>query len=1103
MADLFTNPDARPNPLPTLPTPAERLYAAPTGEAKPWTPDPRARKQQYIADLLIRNHNVDPYKANDLAVRIIGGSEGGQQPPGGLSLADVTPLGLPFLMFEAGRSAQRAARAAAEGDLTGALGNYGMGVLQGAYPAAGVPALARGAARQLQAGSMLAAGTPKAQRGVFHPWGSIQHTPEEIANKDVAERMLAKGATPKEIFKATGIARDAEGVWFVETPDNRARFTGEQAVLAARPRLAQNYKDTAHAIEMRQVLDRGGSQGNAIAAVKAATGEVPSAQAVRLSNESVSDLMNHYSNLTSSLQNPMRNLRMGAVLDNPDLYARRPDIANMPVHMAALDPRVSGQYAPGRPGAIELNAGNLFTTGQPAQKSTTLHEIQHGVDYPANIDYGANPEDILSARRSLQGQIAHLKQTGAPAQEIAQLQAQLDATGTDTAYAAYLRNLGEARARVTQRRMELTPEQRRDYFPFEMGKYGYDVDPATLRNYQTLTGGQYAATPRPALSATPPEQPPRPLTLGEALAADTPTLRTLENLPARLTDIPKRDVWRQMARPEVPQEEKDLLRYALRQEPAQTIPAQQLVQDVRAYAKPYALEPNDVNRYADYGLGRIDRQANEEYGWINGDTYGEMPDYARNARTTVYRSPTPTSDNNHFFDPNYFGHTRAFEQNGIPHVIELQSDLVQKAPPLLPTAERLRIEKEISPLETQQKILEPIVQSYSDKVGVTPFGQPPKKTGDWLSSAIDSLLKNKDTLLSTNPGLLMNIESRLFNNLPDEVAVPLITPKLNEIKARAAAGDTAAARKIEMYNAGYPDPASLWAEGDLLRAVADDEVARNSVDAGHSLIRSITDQYVDLNDSLEQLTSELRIGSIAEEQRPMFKNWERRLIREEITRASAPRINPEWQKVRDEAKELIRFTKSIEQSYINQNFPREYAERFVEEKFGDEKRRLGELLTTIKKELPAPDKVRFADADTVAAVEGWPTEPNPKIVELENKLDDLSRQYVDTDSAAKRAEIDALETKIHAELKQLYSTAPTVLADKGHQSIYDRYKSEIANYLKSLGAKHIKDDKGHGWWEVPVDPQKNRRTPIFSMGGAAVGAGAAAVTSPDTQPAEQ
>ena len=72
------------------------------------------------------------------------------------------------------------------------------------------------------------------------------------------------------------------------------------------------------------------------------------------------------------------------------------------------------------------------------------------------------------------------------------------------------------------------------------------------------------------------------------------------------------------------------------------------------------------------------------------------------------------------------------------------------------------------------------------------------------------------------------------------------------------------------------------------------------------------------------------------------------------------------------------------------------------------------------------DRVRFATADTVAKVEGWP------------------RRF------------------------ETYPGASDNFQEPGHQSIYDRYKDETTKYLKSLGGKEVKDSRGHGWIEVPT-----------------------------------
>ena len=192
---------------------------------------------------------------------------------------------------------------------------------------------------------------------------------------------------------------------------------------------------------------------------------------------------------------------------------------------------------------------------------------------------------------------------------------------------------------------------------------------------------------------------------------------------------------------------------------------------------------------------------------------------------------------------------------------------------------------------------------------------------------------------------------------------------------------------------------------------------------------------------------------------PMFKNWERRVVREELARAAR------------EGKPMV----------------------------------------------------RFADADTVAAVEGW---PRKQVVEPGTAFDSSFRggRLVGT-RAGRAADLeytgnirvdgsgnvtaeafprDVMGQKIGE--PTWVATAPSNLSPAvraqffkqsnklefpEHQGIYDRYNKEVANYLKSLDAKRVTDETGNTWWEVPVKPQQ-RRPQIFSMGGGIVGAGAAA-----------
>ena len=95
--------------------------------------------------------------------------------------------------------------------------------------------------------------------------------------------------------------------------------------------------------------------------------------------------------------------------------------------------------------------------------------------------------------------------------------------------------------------------------------------------------------------------------LGDELSGQTHTLKTLERLPQNQPEIQKRDIWRQLQRDDVAAPEKDILRYTMRQEPGQSIPAEQLVTDVKAATKGLELTGKDTGKWSDYGLDSIDR----------------------------------------------------------------------------------------------------------------------------------------------------------------------------------------------------------------------------------------------------------------------------------------------------------------------------------------------------------------------------------------------------------------------------------------------------------------------------------------------------------------
>lgn len=113
-------------------------------------------------------------------------------------------------------------------------------------------------------------------------------------------------------------------------------------------------------------------------------------------------------------------------------------------------------------------------------------------------------------------------------------------------------------------------------------------------------------------------------------------------------------------------------------------------------------------------------------------------------------------------------------------------------------------------------------------------------------------------------------------------------------------------------------------------------------------------------------------------------------------------------------------------------FPRVMA-RFFEQAVGKQDSRAAkDYLDGLREDIArleaqAKPAVRFATADTVAKVEGWP----------EGNFGDGTQQF--------RPE---------------------------HQGIYDRYSRDVEKFLRQLGAQPITDSAGHTWLEVPLGEQQ-------------------------------
>jgi hypothetical protein len=1124
-------------PQPVVDRAPRRVPSRWIGEARAYSPTMREKSVARVQDVLEERLGVDRPSAIRMAETVLGGP--GSNLPLGVGLIDI-PLApsVPFLMEESARSVGQAGRAFEQGDYSGALASYGAAVLQGIPGVAALkiltPVVARGAQQILS--ESLTRGGRQGQRGIFlaEKWW----TPQEQAARRVAEDLEAQGATAEDVLIKTGLVRDLDGTWAVEISDDAMKFRGLEAVRAARATVAKRADDIEAAMRVREILDSGGTVDNAVRDYRVRMGAEPSKEILRLAEQrDAEQLEAAMQNTMASLTAPIKGLRLQDVIEHPELFERIPDLADMQVDFLLqkdLSPGAVAQYTPGAPGSIQLLSKTL--SGAPGAARLDIgHELQHTVDFPVGgtRGYGTsvvtmnladeqlrrstqNAADMLTTFENAQavrrlmdanpGMSADAAfdrlldegnyfgssqdyakpgvtvnpetgqkytELGSKRNPVLDIAAVAKSTELDQAvkeaidavkqayskekdvtrtppFQRYMSERGEARARLTERRMDLTPEERRQVFPMRAGTQAMDMPPEQTKSLYELTGGLYglrgqsAAMPSASMGA---EAPPAGPPLRDLLPNEPTTLRTLENLPQNRPYIPISTIREQLRRADVTKAEKDVLESIIAGRD-DFIGAEELVNAVRARSKPFRLSPADTQDFADYGFDRIGRDTTGRP-WV-----GRGPN-ASNARTTVHRSPTVTSPDNHFDDPFYFGHTRAFEDaQGIPHVVEIQSDLVQRAAKELTEAERTSLEEGVRAIDDQRKIIDSLVKS-------TPFRL------NYYDDAADLFEKTLPKLEELNPDAKFMIGRYLLN-------------------APGVRGQFLDQEGAVEY---------------VLRVLRDDWAGTERSAASSALRNALDDFNYDLDVRRYENKSKLATKAEATAQRPMFKNWERRLIREEISRAAG-----EHEDLPNKISYLEREIAKAPGLGIETTHP---AIRDLQRK-----------LDQTRQQMTRPPVIRFADADAVARVEGWPKKlditPGDEFDatlrgkrlsgSLAGTVNDWKYTgHVRVDEGgmweAERIPIDVNGNAIgnpvwsnrgSTNISQSVVDKRVKESDKlqfpEHQGIYDRYNKEVANYLKSLGGKRVTDDQGVGWWEVPVKPQQ-KRVQLFSMGGGAVTVG--------------
>jgi hypothetical protein len=272
------------------------------------------------------------------------------------------------------------------------------------------------------------------------PIGNMMIGPEsKIWDKEMAfnaRKLEAKGETPDQIYEKTGMARGLDNQWRQEISDQFATMKGS------------------------------GTYGETVMNRMSALGKDKTAEPVTLND----------------------------VFYHPKLSEAYPEIMNTEVQFTKKGSQNKGEL-------VHTDEGYIVRVNpdMPAEKakSTILHEIQHAVQGQEGWNRGANYAQQVSKYQSQKDEtISVIEELNREASKYLKEgnQAKYDelmGVRDDLAmqyikinpekqgYEDYLKHGGEAESRLVQNRMNLSPEELRQYYPYQKGaiNYGLDISP--------------------------------------------------------------------------------------------------------------------------------------------------------------------------------------------------------------------------------------------------------------------------------------------------------------------------------------------------------------------------------------------------------------------------------------------------------------------------------------------------------------------------------------------------------------------------------------------------------------------------------------------------
>lgn len=357
---------------------------------------------------LLEGLGEDRYRARKVADTIVGGPSSGL--PGGMGIADLTPVGWAMSLQESGL---QAGRGVARGDPVeaglGALGGVASGLplastatkgLQAAGKAVATPGsvanrVAYRAAEQIRPFTMLDAAAPKifvGDEGVFG---------KKYANElAMAKQKESRGEEMNAIRTQTGWFRDpADGHWKYEISDKDSLFTmlqmQHQKDRAPLKDIAKKLEDSQYLriLAQRQYGDATRITPDIVELFKHVSGEEPHPQAMGIA-QSVNPTIvrQELADLKNKLRAP-NEYKASDVIHHPELFEAYPQAKNWKIQVTSdLPKEIGGDQLGDR---IRINR-NLMGDKDQA-RSIMLHEMEHGVQDIEGHGSGGSAKGIIDA----------------------------------------------------------------------------------------------------------------------------------------------------------------------------------------------------------------------------------------------------------------------------------------------------------------------------------------------------------------------------------------------------------------------------------------------------------------------------------------------------------------------------------------------------------------------------------------------------------------------------------------------------------------------------------------------------------------------------------